>query len=56
MRRLLIVEFSDFEYPYCGRVEDTLRQLQSRYPTQIRLAYRDLPFHLRAEPAAEASR
>ncbi|MGD0505475.1 MAG: DsbA family protein [Steroidobacteraceae bacterium] len=56
MRRLLIVEFSDFECPYCGRVEDTLRQLQSRYPTQIRLAYRDLPFHLRAEPAAEASR
>lgn len=53
---ITIVEFSDFECPYCGRVEDTLRQLESRYPTQIRVAYRDLPFHARAEPAAEASR
>jgi protein-disulfide isomerase len=52
------VEFSDFECPYCGGVEDTLRQLESRYPTQIRLAYRDFPldFHPHAEPAAEASR
>jgi protein-disulfide isomerase len=53
---ITIVEFSDFECPYCGGVEETLRQLESRYPTQIRLAYRDLPFHRRAEPAAEASR
>jgi protein-disulfide isomerase len=53
---ITIVEFSDFECPYCGGVEDTLRQLESRYPTQIRLAYRDFPFHPRAEPAAEASR
>jgi protein-disulfide isomerase len=53
-----IVEFSDFECPYCGGVEGTLRQLESRYPTQVRLAYRDFPldFHPRAEPAAEASR
>jgi len=55
---ITIVEFSDFECPYCGGVENTLRQLQSKYPTQIRLAYRDFPFdfHPRAEPAAEASR
>jgi len=53
---ITIVEFSDFQCPYCGRAEDTLRQLESRYPTQVRLAYRDLPFHARAEPAAEASR
>jgi protein-disulfide isomerase len=55
---ITIVEFSDFECPYCGGVEDALRQLTSRFPTQIRLAYRDFPsdFHSRAEPAAEASR
>jgi protein-disulfide isomerase len=55
---ITIVEFSDFECPYCGRVEDTLRRLKSRYPSQIRLAYRDFPmdFHPRAEPAAQASR
>jgi protein-disulfide isomerase len=55
---ITIVEFSDFECPYCGRVEDTLRQLQFRYANQLRLAYRDFPmdFHPRAEPAAQASR
>jgi protein-disulfide isomerase len=55
---ITIVEFSDFECPYCGRVEDTVRQLTSRFPTQIKLAYRDFPsdFHSRAEAAAEASR
>jgi predicted DsbA family dithiol-disulfide isomerase len=55
---ITIVEFSDFECPYCGGVEDTLRQLESQYPTQIRLAYRDFPldFHPSAEPSAEASR
>jgi protein-disulfide isomerase len=53
---ITIVEFSDFECPHCDGVEDTLRQLESRYPTQIRLAYRDFPFHPRSEPAAEAAR
>jgi protein-disulfide isomerase len=55
---ITIVEFSDFECPYCGGAEDTLRQLQSRYPTQIRLAYRDFPldFHAHSESATEASR
>jgi protein-disulfide isomerase len=54
---ITIVEFSDFECPYCRGAEDTLRQLLSRYPIQIRLAYRDLPlkFHPHAEPAALAS-
>lgn len=53
-----IVEFSDFECPYCGAAEATLQQLASRYPTQIRFAYRDFPldFHPRALPSAEASR
>jgi protein-disulfide isomerase len=55
---ITIVEFSDFECSYCGRVNDTLRRLISRYPTEIRLAYRDFPldFHLHARAAAEASR
>jgi protein-disulfide isomerase len=55
---ITIVEFSDFECPYCGTAEETMRRLVSKYPSQIRLAYRDFPlqFHLHAEPAAEASR
>jgi predicted DsbA family dithiol-disulfide isomerase len=55
---ITIVEFSDFECPYCGRAEQTLRQLVVKYPAQIRLAYRDFPLdsHPRARPSAEASR
>jgi protein-disulfide isomerase len=55
---ITIVEFSDYECPYCGRAEDTLRQLAVKYPTEVRLAYRDFPlnFHPRARPSAEASR
>jgi protein-disulfide isomerase len=55
---ITIVEFSDFECPYCARAEPTLQQLLSKYPTQIRLAYRDFPldFHPRARASAEASR
>ncbi|HEX3913389.1 MAG TPA: thioredoxin domain-containing protein [Steroidobacteraceae bacterium] len=55
---ITIVEFSDFECPYCARAEDTVRQLLSKYRTQIRLAYRDFPlsFHPRAQSLAEASR
>jgi protein-disulfide isomerase len=53
-----VVEFSDFQCPYCGAAEDTLHQLTLKYPVQIRLAYRDFPldFHPRSRPAAEASR
>jgi protein-disulfide isomerase len=55
---ITIVEFSDFECPYCAGAENTLQQLAARYPTQIRLAYRDFPldFHPRALPSALASR
>jgi protein-disulfide isomerase len=55
---ITIVEFSDFECPFCGEVEETLRKLITNYPSQIRLAYRDfpLPFHPHASLAAQASR
>ena len=52
-----IVEFSDYQCPYCARVEPTLQALLKRYPDQLRLVYRHLPlgFHKNARPAAEAS-
>ena len=55
---ITIVEFSDFECPYCARAEDTVHQLLSKYPTQVRIAYRDFPlsFHPHAQSLAEASR
>ena len=54
-----IVEFSDFQCPYCQRVQGTLRDLLKKYAGKVKLAYRDFPLremHRRAEAAAEASR
>src|SRR5260370_12257758 len=57
--RVVIVEFSDFQCPYCQSVQPTLKPLLARYEGRVSLAYRDLPvrdIHPQAELAAEASR
>jgi len=52
-----IVEFSDFECPYCVRAEATVKQVLDAYGDKVRLVYRDfpLPNHTRAGKAAEAA-
>jgi protein-disulfide isomerase len=35
--RITIVEYADFECPYCRRGSYTLRELQKRYPGQVRI-------------------
>ncbi len=52
-----IVEFSDFECPFCSRAEPTVKALLAKYPDKIKLVYRDfpLPMHPRAPKAAEAA-
>jgi protein-disulfide isomerase len=54
-----VVEFSDFECPFCKQTRPTLKQLLERYPGKVRLAYRDFPLdsiHPQARRAAEAAR
>jgi protein-disulfide isomerase len=53
-----IVEFGDFQCPYCGRSEDTLKQLRTKYGDKIKLVYMDfpLPMHANALDAAKAAR
>jgi protein-disulfide isomerase len=54
-----IVEFSDFECPFCKRVHPTLTQLLAKYPGKLKLVYRDFPLeniHPQARRAAEAAR
>jgi protein-disulfide isomerase len=54
-----IVEFSDFQCPYCRRAEATLVEVLSRYAGQISLVHKDMPLdqiHPEAQPAAEAAR
>jgi len=50
-----IVEFSDFECPFCSRVGPTLKQVHQEYGNKVRVAFRHnpLPFHQNAGPAAE---
>src|SRR5215212_1867698 len=52
-----IVMFSDFECTYCGRAVATIKQLESRYPNEVKVVYRDfpLPSHRGAPRAAEAA-
>ena len=52
-----IVEFSDFQCPYCGRVEGTVSQVMSDYKGKVKLAFKNepLPFHQNAMIAAQAS-
>ena len=53
-----IIEFSDFECPYCGEEYPIIKQLLDTYGTQIRFQYRDFPIsdaHQNAQSAAEAA-
>jgi protein-disulfide isomerase len=52
-----IVEFTDFQCPFCQRSQATLRQVEKAYPKDVKLVARcyPLPFHNRAKPAAEAA-
>jgi len=52
-----IVEFADYQCPYCKRAQPTLDKLMSNYEGKIRLVYKDypLPMHSQAKPAAVAA-
>lgn len=54
-----IVEFSDFECPYCARGHDTMNEVMDNYleSGNVKIVFRNLPlsFHSNAEPAALAA-
>jgi len=52
-----IVEFSDFQCPFCSKITPTLEQVVSKYGSKVRLVFRQfpLPMHPNAAKAAEAS-
>lgn len=54
---ITIVEFSDYECPYCVRAEAVVKEVLAAYPDKIRVVYRDypLPMHAKAPKAAEAA-
>ncbi|RJR20936.1 MAG: hypothetical protein C4581_02765 [Nitrospiraceae bacterium] len=53
-----IVEFSDYQCPYCSRLQATLNQVLAAYPKDVKLVFKDFPlsFHQQAKNAAKAAR
>jgi len=52
---ITLVEYSDFECPFCSRGFNTVMELMEKYKGKIRFAYKHLPlsFHPQAMPAAQ---
>ena len=52
-----IVEYSDFQCPYCAQVQPLLMQLLEKYPRDVKLVFKHFPlsFHQAARPATIAS-
>jgi protein-disulfide isomerase len=55
--KVTIVEWSDFQCPFCARVEPTLKQVLDTYKDDVRIVWRNEPlsFHENAMPAAKAA-
>lgn len=55
--KVTVIEFSDFQCPYCKRGADTTAQIAKAYPNDVKIAFKHLPlpFHDQAMPAARAS-
>jgi len=55
--KVTIVEFSDFQCPYCKRGRDVMDEMLKAYPNDVKVTFKHFPlgFHKEAEPAARAS-
>ncbi len=54
--KVKIMEYSDFQCPYCSRVVPTLKQVEEEYGDKVQVTFRNYPlsFHQYAQKAAEA--
>jgi protein-disulfide isomerase len=54
---ITIIEFSDFQCPFCARVVPTLKELMKQYPTQIKWVFKSYPldFHADSQLAHQAA-
>jgi protein-disulfide isomerase len=52
-----IIEFSDYQCPFCKRAEESVEKVMKEYGDKVRLVFRDfpLPMHPQARPASEAA-
>jgi len=55
--KVTIIEYSDFQCPYCGNVQSTIKQIMSSYNGKVKLQFKHYPlsFHSNAQKASEAA-
>jgi protein-disulfide isomerase len=55
--KVTVVEFSDFQCPYCSRAAEAVNQVKEKYSDKARFVFRQFPlsFHKEAHVAAQAS-
>ncbi len=54
--KVSVVEFSDFQCPFCGRVSPTLDQIEETYGKDVRIVFKHLPLRIHPKaPAAHAA-
>lgn len=55
--KVTVIEYSDFECPFCGQFTPATKQMLADFPNDVRLVYRHYPlsFHQNAQKASEAS-
>ncbi len=56
--RVKVIEFGDFQCPFCKRSEEAVKAIRQKYGDRVQLVYMDFPlsFHPNAMPAANAAR
>ncbi|MBW4491768.1 MAG: thioredoxin domain-containing protein [Oscillatoria princeps RMCB-10] len=57
-RKIVLVEFSDFQCPFCAKAHKTVKQFMDKYKDKVTLTYKHLPLtqiHQEALPAAKAA-
>jgi protein-disulfide isomerase len=56
--KVTVVEFSDYQCPFCGQAEGLVKQVLETYPKDVRLVYKQFPLtsiHPNAMPASKAA-
>ena len=54
--KIAVIEFSDFQCPYCGRAAPTLDQIEKTYGDKVRIVFKHLPLGMHPKaPAAHAA-